>query len=160
HALRLATLEFSAEDLADALWLAPRLPLQSRNLRQLMQGGYLPGPPALTPPTAPAPPVATPPSSPGGAGTIPGPTTPTVDGVAVILASPMTSSPERQHGVPVRLSGSTGLPEALAIGRSLRPFRRRQAITRSFHLDESRTAERLATSDIWLPVLLPGKESW
>jgi len=60
----------------------------------------------------------------------------------------------------VRLPDVAGLPEALALARSMRPFRRRQETTRFYVLDEAKTAERLAASDIWLPFLTPGKERW
>ena len=82
------------------------------------------------------------------------------EGVDVHLPGPAAISGERFKGVLVRLPDAAGLPEALAMARAMRPFRRRQPTTRFVVLDESRTAERLAVSDIWLPVLSPGQERW
>lgn len=156
-ALRQAGLEFGAEDLADSLWLAP----------------YLPRSPASTSnvhhPPAELKPLDKPPT--------PEPKSDTVekrantDRESSTVSRPSVDAqlpgiPGREatqdviRGLPVRLSGAASLPEALAIARALRPLRKRIATTRWSRIDEKRTAERLAVVDIWLPVLLPGRERW
>jgi hypothetical protein len=155
RALRRAGLEFSAEDLADALWLAPRLPRRTsvpKTLGEETSTTVQTGPPPEPPPPPPAKidqPVATQRAE-----------TTQEKSVSVHLPAPAASPGEGKYGVRVRLPDAPGIPQALEIARKMRPLRRREPTTRYLHLDESKTAERLAAGDIWLPVLKPGTERW
>jgi len=63
-------------------------------------------------------------------------------------------------GVETRLSGAGGLENSLPLARGLRPFRKRFPNERVLQFDEQKTAEAIAASDIWMPVLRKGTERW
>jgi hypothetical protein len=69
-----------------------------------------------------------------------------------------TESPLR--GIPFRSATTTALPNPLAIGRALRPLKRRVASRHEFAFDEEATIRRLAEEHIALPVQRPLSERW
>jgi formylglycine-generating enzyme required for sulfatase activity len=60
----------------------------------------------------------------------------------------------------IRAPGTAALPEALEIGRKLRPFLRRKKSRRVKHFDEAATVERSAEMRTIVPVFTPGRERW
>ncbi|WP_405542491.1 FxSxx-COOH system tetratricopeptide repeat protein [Streptomyces phaeochromogenes] len=75
------------------------------------------------------------------------------------------SAPPGRIGVPipalpVRSPGVHPLPRANALGRALRPLRRRAASATLYRMDEEATADRAAQTDVWEPVLVPEDEPW
>ncbi|MFI6872232.1 FxSxx-COOH system tetratricopeptide repeat protein [Streptomyces sp. NPDC050400] len=62
--------------------------------------------------------------------------------------------------LPVRSPGVRPLPGAAALGRALRPLRRRTASLTRMRLDEESTAARAADTDLWEPVMTPEDEPW
>ena len=63
-------------------------------------------------------------------------------------------------GVPFKSPAVTALPNALEIGRSLRPLMRKVPSRIKFVLDEENTAQQIAENDVWIPVLKPVRERW
>ncbi len=59
-----------------------------------------------------------------------------------------------------RVTGVPALPEAEAIARGLRPFQRRVRRAKAGDFDAEATVERVAESDLILPVLSPAREKW
>jgi hypothetical protein len=151
HALRHAKLEFTAEDLADALWLAHRLPLRpeltessqeefkDERCEPVREKTAQEQTPKVPPPTV-----------------TPGKSADLKPGLNAHL--PTIGGGATASGVTVQLPDTAALPNALAISRAMRPLRRRQATKRYQRLDEAKTADRIAASNIWIPVLSPGNE--
>ena len=63
-------------------------------------------------------------------------------------------------GVPFKSPAVAALPNALEIGRSLRPLMRKVPSRIEFVLDEENTAQQIAENDVWIPVLKPARERW
>ena len=63
-------------------------------------------------------------------------------------------------GIPLRVPGGSALLGKLSIGRSLRPLMMKVPSRTNFRLDEEATAERVADSDRWNPVLRPESSCW
>ncbi|MCO5799445.1 MAG: formylglycine-generating enzyme family protein [Dolichospermum sp. OL03] len=63
-------------------------------------------------------------------------------------------------GVPFKSPAVAALPNALEIGRSLRPLMRKVPSRIKFVLDEENTAQQIAENDVWIPVLKPARERW
>ncbi len=63
-------------------------------------------------------------------------------------------------GVPFKAPAVAALPNALEIGRSLRPLMRKVPSRIKFVLDEENTAQQIAENDVWIPVLKPARERW
>jgi small GTP-binding protein len=61
---------------------------------------------------------------------------------------------------PLRSPGAQGLPGALELARALRPLRRRVLSTRRAVFDEGATVRRIAEERLWLPVLQPAATRW
>lgn len=70
------------------------------------------------------------------------------------------SEEEKQAARPVRLPAAPALPGALEISRSLRPLMRRIPSRTRFLLDEINTAQRIADTDDWTPLLRPEPTRW
>jgi nucleoside phosphorylase len=147
--LQQAPLELNAEDVADALWLAtltgpaelqraPSAPDPSRPV--------VPGDPAS--PTGPAPTGSDPPAA---------PTTHQGTAEAVLPTERLATA-----SVPFRSPTAAALPDALALGRALRPLRRRVPSPTRAVLDENATATFVADTSgrLWLPVLRPAMSRW
>ncbi|MFF8985065.1 SAV_2336 N-terminal domain-related protein, partial [Streptomyces globisporus] len=60
----------------------------------------------------------------------------------------------------VRVGGAPPLPGRRALARALRPFRRRVPAPERLVMDEDATAELIAETGRWLPVLRPGSARW
>ncbi|SRR5260221_130241 len=67
---------------------------------------------------------------------------------------------DRPGGLPFRTPAASALPGSLSIGRSLRPFMRRVPSRTKFTLDEQSTAQRIAEERLWIPVLNPALTHW
>ncbi|WFT94418.1 SAV_2336 N-terminal domain-related protein [Bradyrhizobium barranii] len=157
RALNEAGVEFVAEDLVDALWLAPQLEPRPDAERMIHEALHLapdaesesPADPAQLASTgAPSETVARP------------QTTAQRDTIGAYLPPKGTGFSEGISGVAVRLPEAAALPHARSIARALKPLRRRQETTRILLMNETRTADQLAVSDIWFPIFFSGKERW
>ncbi|QEI41557.1 Serine/threonine-protein kinase pkn1 [Dolichospermum sp. UHCC 0315A] len=90
----------------------------------------------------------------------------TKDGVDSISQSNSTEKPTSEKsepassGVPFKSPAVAALPNALEIGRSLRPLMRKVPSRIKFVLDEENTAQQIAENDVWIPVLKPARERW
>ncbi|MFO5475371.1 MAG: SAV_2336 N-terminal domain-related protein [Dolichospermum sp.] len=71
-----------------------------------------------------------------------------------------TSEKLASPGVPFKSPAVAALPNALEIGRSLRPLMRKVPSRIEFVLDEENTAQQIAENDVWIPVLKPARERW
>ncbi|GDY29880.1 tetratricopeptide repeat protein [Gandjariella thermophila] len=64
------------------------------------------------------------------------------------------------EALPLRLPAADALPGKLALGRALRPLKRRVPDRRRLAVDEDLTATRIAEEGMWLPVLRPATDRW
>jgi serine/threonine protein kinase len=151
--------EVTAEDIADAVWLArwrtvapPADPGPG-----LVEPPALEGPPA--PPDARAQPESAPepslPHPPAGAGD--GPVDPAA---AVDAALPAASGPGERAGRVFGARAAPALPDPLALTRALRPLTRHAPSRTRFVLDADATIHRLADERVLIPVLRPAAERW
>jgi Tetratricopeptide repeat len=139
----------SAEEVADALWLAGRLPAR------LAQG------PGERP--APAPPA--PGSRPSGrrAGTAARAGQSRVMDQPVPATSvhlPAAPGAPGAGGMPAGVPAVPAIRSALAVQRALRPLHRRSASRTESVVDEEATAEVIADTGIWLPQCHPALQRW
>jgi predicted ATPase/class 3 adenylate cyclase len=153
-ALRELGLEPTADDVRDAIWLA----LHMRPVGDASGGPWSAGP--SSPPAASeqleAPADRQPTPAPEAA-----PPAPPAEEEAVHLAGvPGARSPDGTRGVLVRTPGVPSLPDALGIGRALRPLMRRVPSRSQFLLDEQATVDRIVDEGLWLPVVRPGPSRW
>jgi len=157
--LRKAGVELDAREIAEILWLAP-----------FLDSGAAPAEPASTDdgsvehresPTqsGEAPPEeerprASPPSPP-----TPDPSSSEAD---VVMPRSEPGVPTRSGGgKSFRSPGAPALPNALQLGRALRPLRKRRlSSSGQREIDERATAERIAREGLWSPVLRPGRSRW
>ncbi|WP_405998547.1 SAV_2336 N-terminal domain-related protein [Streptomyces sp. NBC_00829] len=148
--LREAELRPTAEQLADALWLARHVPAAAHRQQGAApagQAGTAPGPPAVEAPEVPAPS-----SVPHRAGS---PPRPRVD----LYAPAQPEGPA--DGIPaagmsrVPVPAATALPDALGLQRALRPLQRFRPPIRLVRraIDEVATADRAADTGLVVPVL-------
>ncbi|MER6069937.1 SAV_2336 N-terminal domain-related protein [Streptomyces sp. NPDC001817] len=165
--LRLGGLDLTAEDVADALWLAPRLgtgpardapaPSPAEPGRHLRDGPAAPEPPD-TPDT---------PGSPLDPGTGPRPSRPenSTAPVPLHMRTP-GSGPARPRSAgapaafPVRAPAAGALPGLLGLEQALRAlgrYRTASARAEDERIDEEATADRAAAGGILLPVTRPGR---
>jgi hypothetical protein len=81
---------------------------------------------------------------------------------SVPLVLPMSGAASMVASGVAALKGSTPSPleGAARMQRALRPLKRRIRLGRRRELDEIATAERIATTGEWLPVLRPDRERW
>ena len=143
----------TAEEVADALWLASSLP--SRMERPVAAGGA-PGraAPAVLPPS---PPRLDRSRRPGASQSPEG--TPPVPGISVHL--PATAGGGRSgDGRPASIPAVHAIASTAAVQRSLRPLHRTTASSTQFELDEEATAELVADSGILLTQTRPAPERW
>lgn len=82
--------------------------------------------------------------------------------IDVYLAPIDTSSDDNQTkpARSVRLPAAPALPGRLDISRSLRPLMRRVPSRTIFLLDETATAQHIADTDDWTPILYPEPRPW
>jgi formylglycine-generating enzyme required for sulfatase activity len=165
-------LDMSAEDIADALWLANQIKLQSA----IASVDKVPPSNQSSQTTANILPNKTKPSTSAtfensGSSTEEKPEAPkakayTKDDIDSKLSSnsPEKPTPEKptpsSSGVPFKAPAVAALPNALEIGRSLRPLMRKVPSRIQFVLDEENTVQQIAENDVWIPVLKPARERW
>ncbi|MGA5138783.1 SAV_2336 N-terminal domain-related protein [Streptomyces azureus] len=160
--------QLDAEQVLDVLWLARRLPAGPA------------APLSRTPPSArpeqPQPPTGEPdvpaPPRPHGPGSN-DPDLPDLTAPSLYAAARQTpaSVPAQAPGarrrdpgpgraLPVRVPEDKALPHELALGRALRPLRRRRASPHRWEIDEERTAAELAETRLPDVVQRPVQERW
>jgi len=158
--LRAAGQEPTAEDIADVLWLAARLPIRETSV-QPEPPAPQPSPPSVA---AGTPRESVPPSRAEHFG-------PPATGAGAASAAPATTElyPAQaglaggEGGAParnIRSPGAAALPGSLELGRSLRPLKRRVPSRAQLVLDETATAHRIADTGEWMPVLRSAPERW
>ncbi|RAY12806.1 hypothetical protein DPM19_22565 [Actinomadura craniellae] len=142
----------TAEEIADALWLAQRLRSSpgtdlGRAAGTERAGLEKPEPPtSLAPdvPPAPRPEPARPAASPGRA-----------SDAGLYLAGKHSTTPHL-----IRSPAPPAIPHALLIARALRPLRVTGASPTRRWLDERETARKVAETGVWEPVMRPSPERW
>ncbi|MDG4767823.1 tetratricopeptide repeat protein [Solwaraspora sp. WMMD406] len=153
--LRDADVDPQPTAVADALWLARYLPDPA--------GGDAPGPtgqdvgPGPGSPDAPrrgpdADPV---PGTVAAAGTVSAD-----ERDLAVYAVESAADPGREHLLELRAPAASALPGALAISRALRPLRRTVADPHRMEIDEERTIEAIAETELWLPLWRHGQRRW
>ncbi|MFF9177729.1 SAV_2336 N-terminal domain-related protein [Streptomyces sp. NPDC014793] len=158
--LRQGGLDLTAEDVADALWLARRFGAAPPRDAPVRQPGTGPAdPPAAGPQAAPA--------AAGAETPAPEQSRPRADAPAAPVPLLTPGLPTRPHGggrtptrLPVRAPAAGALPGLLGLEKALRALGRYQvaaAPPRDERIDEEATAERAAASGILLPVTRPGR---
>lgn len=151
--------EATAEEVAELLWLAARLPARRKGVLSAPHT-----PPAMAPPAiAPAPARESPP--PGRSETF-GQTATASGQAAPARASsdlyPASSAIDSGGTAArrIRSPGALALPGSLELGRSLRPLKRRVPSRVRRLLDEVATARHIADTGQWTPVFNPAPERW
>ncbi|MBE1534349.1 FxSxx-COOH system tetratricopeptide repeat protein [Actinomadura algeriensis] len=139
----------TARELADALWLARLLPLRTVGVEAVR--GDAGHDRELAPPPAPEPgdPAAADPSAPA-EGSRPAAASPQA---ALHLARPGAAA----EGI-VRAPALPAIPRALDLGRALRPLRENASSRTVENLAEEATAQFIAETGIWRPVMEPAPE--
>ena len=143
-----------ATELADALWLAGRLPGQVGAARSA-QGA------TAMPPATPVEP------RPGEKGTKRRAGSAAASGVPAQASMHLTTAANRDESdrdaVSEAMVGAPAIPaikDAAAVTRALRPLRRPIDSMTYGILDEAATADRIADTQLWVPELLPVPERW
>jgi formylglycine-generating enzyme required for sulfatase activity len=67
---------------------------------------------------------------------------------------------EPESGLPIQVQAAPALQDKLSIARSLRPLKRKVRSQTRQVLDEAATVNRIAEEEIWLPVLKGASERW
>jgi formylglycine-generating enzyme required for sulfatase activity len=156
--LHSAGFEPTPEELADALWLAQRIAVlesaagkpsvpPSERERELTGTGKPP------PPQRTDTPEALPPQRPRAEPRV----------ALHPYARPQYSPTPRTGGAkatPFRTPSVPMLPEALQLGRALKPIKRRVPSRVQVMLDEADTVQRIAEQMLWVPVFRPKPERW
>ncbi|GAA2670708.1 hypothetical protein GCM10010400_35110 [Streptomyces aculeolatus] len=169
EALRVLTAggcDLDADQVLDVLWLAPRLPADADaplHRDQAAADGPTaePAPEPGPDPAAADRPVPEP-DDPG----LPDLTVPALYAAArqaaAATAEPRQAGPreEPRKAMPVRAPEHKALADELALGRALRPLRRRQDSRHRYEVDEERTAEELAETGLADVVERPVRERW
>src|SRR5579871_484802 len=170
--LEAARLDLTAEEIADALWLASYLPASSPALDPQDVDATLK---ASTPDNSDSVADSLPGASPQRDAPIAGgspvePAEPpsksvrerqTAAGSVYTISKGSFDSPRRIRGVTIRSKGGRALPDALAIARSLKPLMRTVPSRHDFILDEEATAQQFAeNAGFWWPVLSALPERW
>jgi len=65
-----------------------------------------------------------------------------------------------RSGLAFRSPAAAALPDALPLGRAIRPLMRRIPSHREFLLDEDATVQRISSERIWVPKLRPAPARW
>ncbi|WP_433473984.1 FxSxx-COOH system tetratricopeptide repeat protein [Spirillospora sp. CA-142024] len=140
----------TAEEVADALWLARSLPAPEP------AAAAAPPRPGREPARdSPPEPVAPEPAVTGRA-----PHRPVRPAAASPQAGLHLAAPEPGAGDPVRAPAAPAIPHALSLARALRPLRGRFSSRTVENLVEEATAQRIAETGIWEPVMEPAPERW
>ncbi|MEV4516083.1 FxSxx-COOH system tetratricopeptide repeat protein [Dactylosporangium sp. NPDC049525] len=140
----------TADELADALWLAQHLPEQAVQLLPATDTTpIVPPDPPVRAPRATAEPVP-PASDPAGTGTR--------AANVFVRPHPATGVGEGHAPVPFQVPGAPAVPDALTLLRALRPLRRTVPSRRHDRVDEPATAQFVARTGLWLPVTVPAPD--
>ncbi|MER5945478.1 SAV_2336 N-terminal domain-related protein [Streptomyces sp. NPDC001904] len=163
-----AGVDLDVQQALDVLWLAGRLPAEQAPLRR-----HVAPPPAEEPDRQAAPPVPVVPSVPeSGPATAPAPHAEReLFAAARPLPTPDLLPPrrtrtfggrtdEQRRARPLRIPESGAFLDELAVGRALRPLRRRHPSRHRMEIDEARTAAALAETLLPDVVLRPARERW
>ena len=163
--LRETGFDLEAGDLADILWLARYLPVSDERAENKPAG--LPGTgtnldngpkPIPTTGSGPGPRPDPPIPTPGGAAK---PEQTQKQEINSTGGAFIPSGAGRQAGgLSFRTGGTSALPGKLAYSRALRPLLRRVPSQYHFTLDEEATIQRIADTQIWLPVMRPEPTRW
>jgi len=161
HACGFGTRELDADQILDVLWLARRLPVGADAPLSAQ-----PAPPR--PPSAPEP--APEPDRTAVEPPPPGPDDPDLPdlipsalyGAArqAPVVAPLEACPASRRAMPVRVPEDKALGDELAVGRALRPLRRRHDSRHRREIDEQRTAARFAETGLPDVVRRPVRERW
>lgn len=147
--LQQTQLDLSAEDIADALWLARYLEAEEATVEvEELMAESAPIAAALDQEPLPLPQTEFIPSEPKA---LIYPSEP--------VASPLPAAPKSQ-GISFQAPAAAALRTPLDLARSLRPLMRRVESRTNLVLDEEATAEEIADREVWSPVLRPDRERW
>lgn len=145
----LKSLALRDEDIADTLWLALRMGAKETPSEEER----------ITPGATTVPPTTS-------GGTIEGkPKVTTSEEPSVNIYTPDTETqPEEtaleSAGLPFQIPAAPALPNKLAVGRALRPLKRKMPSPTRKIVDVEATVTRIAEQGIWLPVTQPEPERW
>ncbi len=148
-------LDLTAEELADIIWLTlirqtgtvreevPRKPPQDKSAEIETRTGTTPN---LSSPSAPS--------------TVPG----SADTTGIAGLAPRRSRAVKTNTVldrvPFKVPNPPSIREPLALVRSLRPLMRQVPSGQIAGLDEQATAQQIAETKVWQPIVQPALESW
>lgn len=153
-AVRAAKLETSAEDIADALWLALRcVDLPAPAPAPLTQAPTPTAPPRSASARWREPPERTPLPVPRREYSAPAQMT-------VHLPQPAAEAAAGPAGQQFRSPAAPALPGTLALARALRPLMRRVPSRTRRVFDERGTVERIAAGDVWVPAMSAAPDRW
>jgi len=65
-----------------------------------------------------------------------------------------------EQGLPIQVQAAPALQDARSLARSLRPLMRKVRSAKQKVLDEAATVDRVADQEVWLPVMKPALERW
>lgn len=173
----------SADDLADALWFSTmvvRRTIGSDSGRSAQPGGPLLEAPSddhggarTDPPSTVSKPLSTVAepaqdgsaavgqlSSPSSDGSVAERSSPAIEPTADWRLPPKDRVLEPSSWVALRSPGADPLPQTLAMGRALRPLRRRMPSRTDVMLDVDATVYQAAEKDLWLPEHRPAPDRW
>jgi DivIVA domain-containing protein len=149
-----AGIDLTANEVAEALWLATYLPAATAPAAAEVR--------AAAAAAAPVPDDAEPTADPSPSHPPPPPMSPEPDGPRTPLFR-REDEPEEIGGLaaaPVRVRSATAIPQQRQLTRALRPIKRMVESTRRVELDEEATVRRIAEQNLWLPALRPARDRW
>jgi Tetratricopeptide repeat len=141
----------TAEELADALWLARRLPLSSHQAKDTESTGEQASEPGVA---SQSPTVGLPGAQRVTRGAAPLPAMASAQ-AALHFAAHVPAAPNL-----VRSPALPAIPRALSLARALRPLRVGASSRTVQYLDEEKTAQRIAETGIWQPEMRAAPERW
>jgi hypothetical protein len=149
----------SAEDIADLLWLMNRMPdVESSEKPAPVQQA---APPAPEEPPSQKKETSSQPSDKTESDQIPSDPQSAPETKANLYAHQDDNTDASQtRGRPFRTPAGVALPNKLAFGRALRPFKQRSELLTKDIFDEAATADQAAETGFLIPVLRPATERW
>jgi tetratricopeptide (TPR) repeat protein len=155
-ALRSAELELTPEEIAEVLWLAPRLGRAPEESPRPSASPPEADPSRRDPSTAStdASPDRPPPAADAPGGGRPEPA------VAGLYLPPSRSTPGQRPATAARTPTVPALPNTLDLARALRPLRRKVHSRSDVVLEEELTAQASAEARSWVPIYLPAPDRW
>ncbi|MFG2090373.1 FxSxx-COOH system tetratricopeptide repeat protein [Spirillospora sp. NPDC048824] len=140
----------TAQELADALWLAARMREAEGDAAPQAPEAPRPRVPADTPGPRPA----------GGAGPSQGHRTAAAGRDPAPQAGLYVTGREPGRAFPVRSPGVAAISHSLPLVRAMRPLRVTAPSPSRTYLDEAHTAQSVAETGVWVPVMRPSPERW